>query len=145
MIDYEKTIEKIKDQHKFELAHDIACLTAMKLLDDKIQPLLPDGWKTERDHIGRYAIYKEAAASSTEFLLVCKLIENATGEKLRKELAGSEEFPALRVWQGVHINENFFNVFITQKKPTDCKFEIRNKIIKELVPIDGKCLGLNEV
>jgi len=143
---------KISAKEKYEMV--LKEIEFCKEIADKIEPSLPDGWDCRIDEtIFNLYITKGwrsvAGTDAGEFKLVCKLVENVTGEKLNKNAQvnnGEDSVFCLHAEKYIEKNEVCIGVNVSLYHPEnmpDCKIEWKRKWRKEAV-ISDECLGISQ-
>jgi len=146
-MNYEKVKIVALERYKKALKEIELC----KEIAEKIEPSLPDGWKCEIDDVVWNLEITKYGADSGEFKLVCKLVEGAIGEKLKRSarvLRGGTKPHILRAEKYLHqIKEDIYvgvevKLYNPENMP-DCKIEWKRRWIKEAV-VSDECLGINQ-
>jgi len=143
---------KISAKRRYEQA--LKEIELCKEIADKITPSLPDGWDCRIDEtiFNLYitkGLHSLASADAGEFKLVCKLVESATGVKLKKraEAVYSENrLYSLGADKYVTRNGVCTGVNVTLYHPEnmpDCKIEWKRRWTKEAI-ISDECLGISQ-
>jgi len=143
---------KIRARERYEGA--LKEIELCKEIADKIIPSLPDGWDCRIDET-IFSLYitkgwrSETGTDAGEFKLVCKLVENATGEKLNKSARvkdGGNNLFCLLAEKYIEKNEICIGVNVNLYHPEnmpDCKIEWKRRWRKEAV-ISDECLGISQ-
>ena len=103
----------------------------------KIDPLLPEGWRSYMIDDGLW--FNGNKGGKNAFKKVCSLITQATGCEIIREtklLHDNKEFAYL---MGIGTYD-YLRIYIDQDDTTDCNFEIKKRR-KTIYEISGDCLG----
>ena len=147
-MNYEEAKISAKKRHERALKEIELC----KEIADRVTPSLPDGWECRIDDVIfnldiTKGWYDQAGADAGEFKLVCKLVENATGEKFKKSAEanyGKNKLYFLKADKYVTRNGICTGVNVILYHPDnmpDCKIEWKRRWRKEAV-ISDECLGI---
>lgn len=143
-MDKEKALKELEEEHeegKIAVDYSVA-------LCEKIEPLLPLGWKSEYNVTWKYLTFsKREKANAAEFRAVCGVVDKVLGRKLIRNAGGTESFPYIygssyfclpikdkTIWMDVRVELN---------KPDGCKFIFKE--VKEMKPVvNDSCLGIRK-
>ena len=138
----EDALRKAKEDYKDTLIK----IDVVFELIEKIKLDLPVGWEIKFDITLDIMSWHEAPSS--QFRYVCKLVENASGRKLKRCVLGSSDSPFLKARSFIKVDNGStgFSIFVIlfSLDTSTCKLTLREKTITELIA-SPSCLGLEEL